>query len=67
VTLYLRMLSYLKPYKWRVIQVLVLSFVTVALSVGSLGAMKPLFDTLFARGARVEIDFVARRPAAGKA
>jgi len=49
VTLYLRMLSYLKPYKWRVIQVLVLSFVTVALSVGSLGAMKPLFDTLFAR------------------
>ena len=40
MNLYFRMLSYLKPYKWRVIQVLLLSFVTVALSVGSLGAMK---------------------------
>ena len=49
MNLYFRMMGYLKPYKWRVVQVLVLSFVTVALSVGSLGAMKPLFDTLFAR------------------
>ncbi len=47
--LYLRMISYLRPYRWRVTQVLVLSIATVTLSVGSLGAMKPLFDTLFAR------------------
>ncbi|HET6371915.1 MAG TPA: ABC transporter ATP-binding protein [Candidatus Polarisedimenticolia bacterium] len=46
--LYGRMLTYLWPYKWRVAQVLILSVLTAALSVGSLGAMKPLFDTLFA-------------------
>ncbi|HKY33758.1 MAG TPA: ABC transporter ATP-binding protein [Candidatus Polarisedimenticolia bacterium] len=46
--LYRRMLTYLWPYKWRVAQVLVLSILTAVLSVGSLGAMKPLFDTLFA-------------------
>ena len=45
---YRRMLTYLWPYKWRVTQVLVLSVLTAALSIGSLGAMKPLFDTLFA-------------------
>jgi len=48
VKLYRRMLVYLLPYKWRAIQVLVLSVLTAVLSVGSLGAMKPLFDTLFA-------------------
>ncbi len=47
--LYARMLTYLWPYKWRVAQVLLLSVLTVVLQVGSLGAMKPLFDTLFAR------------------
>ena len=46
--LYLRMMGYLWPYKVRVAQVLVLSVLTVGLSIGSLGAMKPLFDTLFA-------------------
>ncbi|MGH9870125.1 MAG: ABC transporter ATP-binding protein [Candidatus Polarisedimenticolia bacterium] len=46
--LYRRMLTYLWPYKWRVTQVLVLSVLTAGLSIGSLGAMKPLFDTLFA-------------------
>jgi len=46
--LYRRMLTYLWPYKWRVLQVLVLSVLTATLSIGSLGAMKPLFDTLFA-------------------
>jgi subfamily B ATP-binding cassette protein MsbA len=48
VKLYRRMISYLWPYKWRVLQVLILSVLTATLSVGSLGAMKPLFDTLFA-------------------
>ena len=48
MSLYARMLSYLWPYKWRVAQVLVLSFLVVFLQIGSLGAMKPLFDTLFA-------------------
>jgi ATP-binding cassette, subfamily B, bacterial MsbA len=48
MSLYRRMLTYLWPYKWRVTQVLVLSVLTATLSVGSLGAMKPLFDTLFA-------------------
>jgi subfamily B ATP-binding cassette protein MsbA len=46
--LYRRMLTYLWPYKWRVVQVLILSVLTATLSIGSLGAMKPLFDTLFA-------------------
>ncbi|HET9482071.1 MAG TPA: ABC transporter ATP-binding protein [Candidatus Polarisedimenticolia bacterium] len=46
--LYRRMLGYLWPYKWRVAQVLFLSVLTAVLAVGSLGAMKPLFDTLFA-------------------
>ena len=46
--LYRRMLEYLWPYKWRALQVLLLSVATAVLSVGSLGAMKPLFDTLFA-------------------
>ncbi|HZI94306.1 MAG TPA: ABC transporter ATP-binding protein [Patescibacteria group bacterium] len=46
--LYRRMLTYLWPYKLRVAQVLILSVLTATLSVGSLGAMKPLFDTLFA-------------------
>ena len=48
---YLRMLSYLWPYKWRVLQVLALSVLTTILSVASLGAMKPLFDTLFEKEA----------------
>ena len=46
--LYRRMLTYLWPYKWRVTQVVILSVLTATLSIGSLGAMKPLFDTLFA-------------------
>jgi len=46
--LYRRMITYLWPYRWRVVQVLILSVLTATLSVGSLGAMKPLFDTLFA-------------------
>ncbi len=46
--LYLRMIAYLWPYRWRVAQVLALSVATAVLSIGSLGAMKPLFDTLFA-------------------
>lgn len=45
---YRRMLTYLWPYRWRVAQVLVLSILTAGLSIGSLGAMKPLFDILFA-------------------
>ncbi|MFQ5700790.1 MAG: ABC transporter ATP-binding protein [Acidobacteriota bacterium] len=44
---YLRVVSYLWPYKWRVVQVLVLSGLTAVFSVGSIGALKPLFDTLF--------------------
>ncbi len=46
--LYRRMITYLWPYRWRVVQVLILSVLTATLSIGSLGAMKPLFDTLFA-------------------
>ncbi len=46
--LYGRMLTYLLPYKLRVLQVILLSVVVAFLQVGSLGAMKPLFDTLFA-------------------
>jgi len=46
--LYRRMLTYLWPYKFRVAQVVILSVLTATLSIGSLGAMKPLFDTLFA-------------------
>jgi subfamily B ATP-binding cassette protein MsbA len=46
--LYGRMLSYLWPYKLRVTQVIILSAFVAFLQVGSLGAMKPLFDTLFA-------------------
>ncbi len=46
--LYGRMLTYLWPYKLRVVQVILLSVVVAFLQVGSLGAMKPLFDTLFA-------------------
>jgi subfamily B ATP-binding cassette protein MsbA len=41
------MLRYLWPYKLRVVQLLILSFLVAALQIGSLGAMKPLFDTLF--------------------
>jgi len=44
---YRRMLSYLWPYKFRVGQVLVLAVMVAVLQIGSLGAMKPLFDTLF--------------------
>ncbi len=46
--LYGRMLTYLLPYKLRVLQVVLLSVAVAFLQVGSLGAMKPLFDTLFA-------------------
>lgn len=46
--LYGRMLRYLWPYKIRVVQVVVLSVLVAVLQIGSLGAMKPLFDTLFA-------------------
>lgn len=46
--LYARMLTYLWPYRLRVLQVVLLSAVVAFLQVGSLGAMKPLFDTLFA-------------------
>jgi len=45
---YLRMISYLWPYKLRVLEVVILSIVVAVLQIGSLGAMKPLFDTLFA-------------------
>lgn len=45
---YMRMLGYLRPYKFRVLQVVVLAVAVAALQIGSLGAMKPLFDTLFA-------------------
>jgi ABC-type multidrug transport system fused ATPase/permease subunit len=41
------MVTYLRPYKIRVAQVIGLSVVVAFLQVGSLGAMKPLFDTLF--------------------
>jgi len=42
------MISYLWPYNLRVLEVILLSIVVAVLQVGSLGAMKPLFDTLFA-------------------
>jgi len=41
------MVSYLWPYRLRVSQVVLLSVVVAVLQIGSLGAMKPLFDTLF--------------------
>jgi len=44
---YRRMLGYLWPYRVRVIQVVLLSIVVAVLQIGSLGAMKPLFDILF--------------------
>ena len=46
--IYMRMISYLGPYRLRVLQVIILSVMVAFLQVGSLGAMKPLFDTLFA-------------------
>lgn len=49
MSLYGRMLGYLWPYRMRVVQVVALSLLAAALSIGSLGAMKPLFDTLFGR------------------
>jgi len=45
--IYTRMISYLWPYRIRVLQVVLLSVVVAVLQIGSLGAMKPLFDTLF--------------------
>ncbi|HZE89771.1 MAG TPA: ABC transporter ATP-binding protein, partial [Verrucomicrobiae bacterium] len=46
--IYIRMIGYLRPYTLRVAQVVVLSLLVAGLQIGSLGAMKPLFDTLFA-------------------